>query len=34
MKHAHTNWMSDQKQSLRNLAIHFGSQARPYAGRM
>jgi alpha-galactosidase len=26
MAHAHTNWMSDQKQSLRNLSIHFGSQ--------
>jgi len=26
MQHAHTNWMSDQKQPLRNLAIHFGSQ--------
>jgi alpha-galactosidase len=26
MAHAHTNWMSDQKQPLRNLAIHFGSQ--------
>lgn len=26
MSHAHTNWMSDQTQSLMNLAIHFGSQ--------
>jgi alpha-galactosidase len=26
MRHAHTNWMSDQKQPLRNLAVHFGSQ--------
>ncbi|GIW90736.1 MAG: alpha-galactosidase [Pirellulaceae bacterium] len=23
--HAHTNWMSDQTQPLKNLAIHFGS---------
>ncbi len=26
LSHAHTNWMSDQTQSLINLAIHFGSQ--------
>lgn len=26
MRHSHTNWMSDQKQPLRNLSIHFGSQ--------
>jgi alpha-galactosidase len=26
LAHAHTNWMSDQKQPLRNLSIHFGSQ--------
>ena len=25
MEHAHTNWMSDQVQPLRNLSIHFGS---------
>jgi alpha-galactosidase len=25
MTHAHTNWMSDQVQPLRNLSIHFGS---------
>ncbi len=26
LRHAHTNWMSDQANPLRNLAIHFGSQ--------
>ncbi|MCK1571893.1 alpha-galactosidase [Bradyrhizobium sp. 174] len=26
MSHAHTNWISDQIQPLRNLSIHFGSQ--------
>lgn len=26
LAHSHTNWMSDQKQPLRNLSIHFGSQ--------
>jgi alpha-galactosidase len=26
LSHAHTNWMSDQTQPLKNLAIHFGSQ--------
>lgn len=25
MRHAHTNWMSDQWQAVKNLAIHFGS---------
>lgn len=25
LSHAHTNWMSDQTQPLKNLAIHFGS---------
>jgi alpha-galactosidase len=26
LAHSHTNWMSDQKQPLRNLSVHFGSQ--------
>lgn len=26
LSHAHVNWMSDQAEALRKLAIHFGSQ--------
>jgi alpha-galactosidase len=26
LRHAHTNWMSDQANPLKNLSIHFGSQ--------
>lgn len=26
MRHAHTNWMSDQSNAIENLSIHFGSQ--------
>jgi alpha-galactosidase len=26
LRHAHINWMSDQWQAVKNLAIHFGSQ--------
>ncbi len=32
LAHSHTNWMSDQKQPLRNLSIHFGSQLAQPAG--